>query len=294
MYFPSAPFSPNDAVICSALVNAAYDTYDRWAARGCPSDPSQFSWAEPTGPLVPNGPTLSYLGPMWGVANMDDYAFPEPFAFLAWESNGRTYPGFRGSETSADFWEDAAFDQVSYDPIVPGFGLVHDGFNDVYTSSYSSTGYSVAALRSTILSALGHLSYTPTALYVSGHSLGAGLSTLCVPDVARNSQLGKLGIPTFRIANTEDLVPDEPPAVSEWYYEHVGTPVSFTAQYNSIGGNHDHQHCYFYALTHPNQPQGPIAALKSAELASSARTRVVAARRRYEQLKGNPQPRRQS
>jgi triacylglycerol lipase len=321
MYFPSAPFSPNDAVIFSALVNAAYDMYAQWAARGCPSDPSQFSWAEPTGPLVPNGPTLSYLGPMWGVANADDYAFPEPFAFLAWESNGRTYLVFRGSETSADFWEDAAFDQVSYDPIVPGLGLVHDGFNDVYTSSYSSTGYSVAALRSTILSALGHLSYTPTALYVSGHSLGAGLSTLCVPDVARNSQLGKLGIPmfhyslasprvgdpafaynynfqipvaTFRIANTEDLVPDGPPAVSEWYYEHVGTPVSFTAQYDSIGGNHDHQHCYFYALTHPNQPQGPIAALRSAELPSSARTRVVAARRRYEQLKGNPQPRRQS
>ena len=180
----------------------------------------------------------------------------------------------------------------------------------------------MAALRATILSALGHLSYTPTVLYVSGHSLGAGLPTLCVPDVARNSQIGKLGIPmfhyslasprvgdptfaynynfqiplaTFRIANTEDLVPDSPLAVSDsTYYEHVGTPVGFTAQYDSIGGNHDHQNCYFYALTHPDQPQGPIVALKSAALAGLPRARVAAARWRYEQLKPRPQPRRHS
>jgi hypothetical protein len=316
IYFPSAPFNLNDAVICSALVNAAYDMYAQWAAHGWPSDPSRFSWAKPAGPIVPNGPTLNYLGPMWGVANMDDYAFPEPFAFLAWDSTGKTYLAFRGTKTAADWWEDAALDQVSYDPIVPGVGLVHDGFNDIYTSSYSGSGYSVAALRSTILSALGQLSYTPTGLYLSGHSLGAGLSTLCVPDVARNSQIGKRGVPmfhyslasprvgdptfaynynfqipvaTFRIANTEDLVPDGPLAVCDsTYYEHVGTPVGFTAQYDSIGGNHDHQNCYFYALTHPNQPQGPIVALKSAELASSPRARVAAARRRSEQLKATP------
>ena len=67
----------------------------------------------------------------------------------------------RGDFPSADFWEDAAIDQVSYDPIVPGFGLVHDGFHDVYTSSCSG---SVPALRSTIQAALENLSYTPTML----------------------------------------------------------------------------------------------------------------------------------
>jgi hypothetical protein len=34
MYFPPAPFSQNDAVICSALVNAVYDMYAQWAAHG--------------------------------------------------------------------------------------------------------------------------------------------------------------------------------------------------------------------------------------------------------------------
>jgi triacylglycerol lipase len=311
MYFPPAPFSLNDAVICSALVNAAYDMYAQWVAQGWPAEPSRFRWVTPAGPIVPGGPALNYLGPMWGVARMLDHRCPEPFGFIAWDSSGTTYLAFRGSETVADFWEDAAMEQVSYDPILPGFGLVHDGFNEVYTGSCPA----VAALRSTLLSELAHLSYTPTALYVSGHSLGAGLSTLCVPDVVRNSPIGKLGIPmfhyslasprvgdpafassynfeipvtTFRVANTEDLVPDGPPAVSEWYYEHVGTPIPFTAQYDSIGGNHDHQHCYFYALTHPDQPQGPVAARQSAERATSARGRIAAARGRCEQLKARP------
>jgi hypothetical protein len=240
IYVPPVPWSLDDAVICSALVNAAYDMCQQWVAQESPPDPSKFSWTKPTGPIVPNGPTLNYVGPMWGVANMIELQYPEPFAFIAWDSHGKTYVAFRGSETAADFWEDAAVKQVSYDPIVPGFGLVHDGFHDVYTSSRSGS-VPVPALRSTLQAALQNLSYTPTVLYVSGHSLGSGLSTLCVPDVARNSTIGNRGIPmfhyslasprvgdptfaynynfqipvtTFRIANTEDLVPDGPPAVS--------------------------------------------------------------------------------
>jgi len=317
MYFPSTPFSLSDAVICSALVNAAYDMYNQWVTQGSPSNPSQFNWTKPTGAIIPGGPTLMYLGPMWGVATMVDIQYPEPFAFLAWDAKGKTYLAFRGSETSADFWEDAALDQVSYDPIVPGFGNVHDGFNDIYTDSYSGWNYNVPSLRSTILTALGILKYSPPALYITGHSLGAGLSTLCVPDVARNSRFSKLGVPmfhyslasprvgdpmfaynynfavpvsTYRIANTEDIVPYGPPPVlpNSIYYEHVGTPVSFTAQYDSTGGNHDHFNCYFYALTHPQQPQGPIVLNSEAAGPGSevARLRMAEARRRLEELKG--------
>lgn len=313
MYFPAAPFSLNDAVICSALVNAAYDMYSQWAAQGSPSNPSKFKWTKPTGPIIPNGPILNYQGPIWGVPRMLEIHYPEPFAFLAWDASGKTYIAFRGSETAADFWEDAAMGQVSYDPIVAGFGQVHDGFNDVYTRSYTGLGYSVFALRTTLLSYLGKLSYKVTAFYVTGHSLGAGLSTISAPDVVRNSAIGKLQIPifhyslasprvgnpdfaynsnfqipvkTFRIANTEDLVPDGPLAVDDsTYYEHVGTPVDFTTQYDSIGGNHDHLNCYYYALTHPNQPQGPIVSGTDFGSYSESRASVSAARERYEQLK---------
>ena len=314
MYFPSSPFNLDDAVLCSALVDAAYDMYYQWATQGSPSNPSNFIWTQPTGPIVPNGPTLSYFGPIWGVATIADLPYPAPFAFIAWDASGRTYLAFRGSETYADFWEDADVVQVSYDPIVPGFGVVHAGFNDVYTGSYDGWEYSVASLQSTILSAIGNLSYTPTVLYITGHSLGAGLSTLCVPDVARNSQFSKLGVPmfhyslasprvgdpefaynynfqipvtTFRIANTEDIVPYGPPPVlpDSTFYEHVGTPVSFTAQYDSIGGNHDHTNSYFYALNHPDQPQGPIVS-QDDPVQQSVRLRISDTRQRYEQLKG--------
>jgi hypothetical protein len=44
MYFPPAPFNLADAVMCSALVNTAYDMYNQWHEQGSPSDPSQFSW----------------------------------------------------------------------------------------------------------------------------------------------------------------------------------------------------------------------------------------------------------
>jgi len=245
---------------------------------------------------------------------MLDVQYPEPFAFLAMDAGGKTYIAFRGSETVADFYDDAALDQVSYDPIVPGFGMVHEGFNDIYTGSYDGWDYQVPSLQSTIMAAISSLSYSPTALYITGHSLGAGLSTLCVPDVARNSKFSKLGVPmfhyslasprvgdpdfannynfavpvsTYRIANTEDIVPYGPPPVlpDSIFYEHVGQTVSFTAQYDSTGGNHDHLNCYFYALNHPKQPQGPIVSNSTAE-DESARPRIAESRRRREQLKG--------
>ena len=310
MYFPAAPFDLNDAVLCSALVNAAYDMYNQWVAQGSPSNPSQFTWTQPTNPIIPNGPKLAFIGPLWGVATMTGIQFPEPFAFVAYDSAARTYLAIRGSETAADWWEDADVSQVTYDGIVSNFGLVHAGFLDIYTVEYSGWEYSVPSLQSTILSTIANLGYTPTALYVTGHSLGAGLSTLAVPDIANNSVLAhgktpilhytlaspRVGDPefaynfnfqtaatTFRIFNTEDIVPyGPPPVLPDSDYEHVGTGVSFTAQYDTTDGNHQYDSCYFYALNNPDQPQGPISSV-----AQSARQRMTEARRSYDALKGN-------
>jgi hypothetical protein len=48
-------------------------------------------------------------------------------------------------------------------------------------------------------------------------------------------------VTTFRVVNTEDVV-DVPLAVTDDLFDtydyKVGTPVDFTAQYDSIGGNH--------------------------------------------------------
>ncbi len=122
-------------------------------------------------------------------------------------------------------------------------------------------------------------------LFITGHSLGSGLSTLSVPDVLDNShnlpagksiihynlaspRVGSPGfataynlnnVPTYRIVNTCDIVPEVPPSVlDKLLYQHVGIPVDYTAQYGSLGGNHSAENSYRYALLHTDQPQGPI------------------------------------
>jgi triacylglycerol lipase len=308
MYFPGSPFNLNDAVLCSALVNAAYEMYSQWVTQGSPSNPASFSWQTPTNPIIPGAPSLTFVGPLWGVATMVDIHYPEPFAFVAYDKTGRTWLAVRGSETHADFWEDADVSQSAYDPIVPNFGLVHSGFLNIYTTAYSGWDYSVSALQQAISGALSKLSYAPTILYVTSHSLGAGLSTLAVPDISINLKFGggkvpilhytlasprvgdpsfaynynfKVPVPTFRVFNTEDIVPyGPPPVLPESVYEHVGVPISFTAQYDTTDGNHQYQDCYFYALNNPNQPQGPVN-----QQLQSARAQIAIARRQYDLLK---------
>lgn len=300
MYFPNS-FDLPTAVMCSQLVNTAYDMYHQWVAQGSPENPSSFDWR-------PNGPNLHYGSPIWGTATMADVPWLEPFAFIAQDDSGITYLAFRGSETDADFAEDADADQVPYD-LVAGFGSVHAGFMNIYTTEYSWFEDTHPSLRTSLLGMIKDLASPTTALYVTGHSLGSGLATLCVPDIMTNSQFSgnavpvycyslasprvgdpifayaynfNLSVPTYRVFNTEDIVPDAPPAVlDDLIYEHVGIPVCFTAQYGSTAGNHDYAACYYYALENPENPQGPVVST-----GDYVGLEVAKARRRHDLLKG--------
>lgn len=300
MYFPNS-FDLSTAVMCSQLVTTAYDMYHQWVAQYSPEDPSLFDW-------TPNGPDLNYGSPIWGTATMADIPYLEPFAFIAQDSSGITYLAFRGSETDADFAEDADADQVPYGP-VSDFGYVHSGFMDIYTTEYSWLDDSYPSLQTSLLGMIDNLASPTTALYVTAHSLGCGLATLCVPDIMTNTKFSEnnvpvycyslasprvgdptfayaynfnLPVPTYRIFNTEDIVPDAPPAVlDDLIYEHVGIPVCFTAQYGSTAGNHDYAACYYYALENPENPQGPVVSE-----GNYVGTEVAKARRRHDLLKG--------
>jgi hypothetical protein len=149
---------------------------------------------------------------------------------------------------------------ISY-PLVPGTILnnyirgirVHEGFYDVYIS-----------IRSKIWNRYFEINKNNTVknVYITGHSLGGALSTLCAFDFA--GQIGnamlihyafappRSGNPEYayhfnrilptsiRVVNTEDYVPNLPPSVfiSDYYYEQTTGEVSFTANLRSVAANH--------------------------------------------------------
>ena len=130
---------------------------------------------------------------------------------------------------------------------------VHSGFLDVYGN-----------FRMTVIEQL--LKIKPKQVFVAGHSLGAGVATICALDlkmlgynafaytvasprvgdnafcdVVKSSQL-----PLFRIVNTADMVPTLPPSVaphfnkpdSPFIFTHCGELISFTDNWESYFNNH--------------------------------------------------------
>ena len=195
----------------------------------------------------------------------------EPFGFVAWDAQHTTYLVLRGTQSGADWLSNLDADLKPY-RLVKGtnYGRAHDGFYTLYKT-----------LRKKIHSELASRPLR-SRLVICGHSLGGALTTLAVPDVITNTgykptrartvthynlaapRSGNIRfarsyntnkVTTFRVVNTEDLVPQVPPAVmGDDDYCHVGTPVDFTAQYGSLSGNHSSVTAYLYALQHPNKP----------------------------------------
>ncbi|GLQ51897.1 lipase family protein [Dyella flava] len=268
MYFPPG-FSQTEASACAALVLTAYDQFNQWKNQGYPEQ-SSFTWK-------PNGPTLNYSAAIWGTITIYGYSYPEPFGFVAWDGHGNAFVVFRGTMTYIDGIVDAEIDQAPY-TFTPGFGNVQTGWNGVY-----------ATMRAALLAQLGKIG-TVSRLLITGHSMGSAYSSLAVPDIAKNSsvppggsrsyvhynfaspRVGDTGFAagmnwnaqatTFRIVNTEDIVPAVPPPLTgSMVYQHVGTPVDFTAEYLTTDGNHSMANCYSYAINNYQQPQGPIPSL---------------------------------
>lgn len=263
MYFPPQ-YDNNQAITCLKLVNSAYDMYNQWLAQNKPRQKKQFRWQ------APKDTGFTFSTPIWSSLKrwfiFDD---SEPFGFSAKNANGDGYLVFRGTESSSDWLDDADVDQVPYNHVA-GYGMVHHGFLDLYNS-----------MRESVLLTLNELLPIKN-LYIAGHSLGCGISSLAVPDVDDNKLFRKavhynfasprVGDPqftqacnnskvnTFRVVNTCDLVPQVPlSAAGKLLYSHIGTPIDFTAQYGSVAGNHDSGQSYLYALEHPQDPASPNA-----------------------------------
>ncbi|MDQ0192824.1 hypothetical protein J2T20_001173 [Paenibacillus wynnii] len=177
----------------------------------------------------------------------------ERFGFII-ESPQEIIVAFRGTSSTTDWISDIIASQKSFKYIKEDC-LTHRGFTDIYSTA-----------RNGILSALTKLS-TDKTLYITGHSLGAALATLCAVDIAANTAYSspnlftfgspRVGDPAFakaftkyvrnsyRIANPFDVVTHAPPSIyklpkreKKYYYSHVQTLSSLTFQNGAIGLNH--------------------------------------------------------
>lgn len=262
MYFPP-DFDLSAASLCAELTAHAYKMYQQWEDQGKPRKESGFTWQPPT------GTGLTFSSPIWSTYRWLFIDDSEPFGFVASDGAGRGYLAFRGTESTRNWLTDADADQEPYDPVA-GYGTVHDGFRKLYNS-----------LRQDMMKGFDEVGGIDS-LWVTGHSLGCGLSTLAVPDILAHKSFRCVqhyafasprvgdpvftdaynanGAPTYRIVNTCDIVPQLPSSLlGEFVYKHVGIPVNFTAQYGGIGANHNITHAYGYALNHPDQPENTKA-----------------------------------
>jgi triacylglycerol lipase len=177
----------------------------------------------------------------------------EKFGFIL-ESDNRIIVAFRGTSSTTDWISDAIASQ-SKCKCVKGAGQSHRGISNIYYSA-----------RDPILTALGKLSADKT-LYLTGHSLGGALATLCGLDAAVNTLFSepivytygspRVGDPAFakafadqvkqcyRVNNRFDVVTHLPPHVyklpkrdTTYQYVHVRDSRALSFHNGSLSGNH--------------------------------------------------------
>lgn len=146
---------------------------------------------------------------------------------------------FSGTIFFSEWFDDASFKQVP--PLLLGSyqigDLVHDGFYDIYTS-----------LQQRLKDVLSSYNAIDPTIVFTGHSLGGALATFAFYDLLPrypNAILYTFASPRvgniqfsdflmnnqqyFRIYNTEDIIPQLPPAViASEYYQQSGKNIPFT------------------------------------------------------------------
>ena len=193
-----------------------------------------------------------------------------PIAFIA-TSGTNVYVVFRGTKTIAEWILDAQIGQVPYSFVSDG-GMTEQGFTRVYDSIHAQIVQTVNAVAQ---------NGTFTQLYITGHSLGAALALLAVPELIDQTPFKQpimysfagpftgndrfvelyesLIATSWRVVNTNDVVPKlptspvvivSPPAI--FFYESVNTeyPITFgnpvTDPLDIKDIEDDHSLCNYY------------------------------------------------
>lgn len=265
MYFPKG-FGRELAVELGELIQQAYAQFESFER--------EVAWKLPEA-YTPKG-EFSYL---WtptktiekGILNFDhalarfsrtnkNKSIRIPIGFLA-QRNDRLFLVLRGTRTAKEWVRNFSISLNDY--LLQNFGRVHGGFLQTYRSIQKEIEDALSTTNS------------KAKLYVGGHSLGAALTTLALPDIESRlnravTALYTYGSPrvgddsfvkafnaafgqrSFRIANSSDIVTSIPlpvPIASSvgGYFSHVDTPVDLTVQQEDLEKNHSMQ-TYLSAL----------------------------------------------
>ena len=251
MYFPYR-FNQKLAIELGMLVEQAYmqfDCYENKSAWLLSEEYRLLSEITLDANSIRNDKTFQSMMKFVGVSEKSNIRIP--IGFIA-EKGNNLYTIFRGTKTPKEWISN--FTVILKEYSISGFGEVHNGFLDMYDS-----------LQKTIIDILSSCKRSKS-LYIAGHSLGAALATLAVPDINKNAicnikavylfgspRVGddsfvkayndRYGKKTFRIVNTSDIVTSIPfpiPIIGPLggYFSHIDTPVDFTRQENDIVNNH--------------------------------------------------------
>lgn len=205
------------------------------------------SYANCSGVEVPNPPTFTNQLRITGLEPISGETLM--FAYIFWNTDTAVI-AFTGTEFVSEWRSDFQFQQVEPTGInnYKAGVLVHKGFYDIYTN-----------VRTTLMKWWTDNSPSITTLYITGHSLGGGLSNLCAYDFASLPQtlvhysfasprtgnstfavaFNGLVTNTIRVNNTEDLIPQLPPSTFKgWNYEQTGGNAPFTISLSSLVEDH--------------------------------------------------------
>lgn len=172
------------------------------------------------------------------------------------QSSSSIYLVFRGTQNPLDWSANLDARKTRY-IYVPNSGSVHHGFLSLYGS-----------LRNNLLRKLSGLDSKKN-LYITGHSLGGAIATLCALDVAVNSKFKQPAVITFaaprvgditfadkfnavitkseRVINAQDHVPSVPPPELGFTHVKGGIVIDVYAGPNPVA-NHSISMGYFPGL----------------------------------------------
>ncbi|MFY9986539.1 MAG: lipase family protein [Chthoniobacterales bacterium] len=282
-YSYSQNFSKSRAIELAALIDAAYQQLtdfqnnNAWNVPGPRTVTPQKNQVDPVDPVP--GPKQYQIEAQFSA--VETWGLPTvvpkpriPFGFVATAGND-VYVAIRGTQTPLEWLDDAT---VGFEPFVPNtaapgqaWGNTTKGFSGLYIQIITDI---IAGLKN--IQAAGN---PLNSLFVTGHSLGAALAHLVAAGIKASLNVDPVsytfsgprtgdpafaqafidqGLQTWRIVNTEDIVPIVPISSNQLGntsptsiflnvlihglpagFSHIGYPVSVTFDQGRVDDNHN-------------------------------------------------------